>query len=54
MFESDKFVLTKSGQFIEKWYLDKGLFNMNALIVHRTIESNKVMPSTYLLECSNL
>lgn len=29
VFESDKFVLTKNGVFVGKWYQDCGLFKMN-------------------------
>ena len=29
LFESDKFVLTKGGMFVEKGYLSEGLFKVN-------------------------
>lgn len=55
IFESNKFVLTKSGHFIGKGYLDENLFKMNVIAVrHEVVKSNKSTSSIDLLEYSNL
>lgn len=55
VFESDKFVLTKSGMFVGKGYLCDGLFKMNVMtIVTKDENNNKVASSSYLLESCNM
>ncbi|KAI3451324.1 hypothetical protein Pfo_007989, partial [Paulownia fortunei] len=54
VFESDKFVLTKNGQFVGKGYVVKELFKMNVMLVFKTFEINKRLSSVYLLEFSSL
>ena len=53
VFESDKFVLTKSGMLVGKGYLSNGLFKMNVMTVV-PINENKNKSSAYLLESSNI
>lgn len=48
--ESNKFVLTKSGMYVGKWYMSDGLFRINVM----TIVSNKNKSFAYILESSNL
>ena len=50
VFESDRFVLTKSGMYVGKWYMSDGLFKMNVM----TIVRNKKNSSAYMLESSNV
>lgn len=50
VFESDKFVLTKSGMYVGKGYMSDGLFKMNVM----TIVPNKKNSSAYMLESSNV
>ncbi|XXG46721.1 hypothetical protein AAC387_Pa02g1495 [Persea americana] len=50
VFESDKFVLTKSGMYVGKGYMSDGLFKMNVM----TIVHNKNKSSAYMLESSNV
>ncbi|XP_073119772.1 uncharacterized protein [Henckelia pumila] len=50
VFESDKFVLTKSGVFVGKGYQDSGLFKLNVMNVSRLEAKNKVIGSAYLTE----
>lgn len=54
VFESDKFILTKSGVFVGKGYQDNGLFKMNVMNVIRPEAKNKIIDSVYLFESSNL
>ena len=35
IFESDKFVLTKSGMYVGKGYLSEGLFKMNVMTLYQ-------------------
>jgi transposase InsO family protein len=53
VFESDKFLLTKSGMLVGKRYLSKGLFKMNVMTIV-PINENKNKSSAYLLESSNV
>ena len=53
VFESDKFVLTKSGMLVGKGYLSDGLFKMNVMTVVITNE-NKNKSYAYLIESSNV
>ncbi|XXG41748.1 hypothetical protein AAC387_Pa01g2150 [Persea americana] len=50
VFESNKFVLTKSGMYMGKGYMSDGLFKMNVM----TIVHNKNKSSAYMLESSNV
>ncbi|XXG85845.1 hypothetical protein AAC387_Pa11g0861 [Persea americana] len=50
VFESDKFVLTKSEMYVGKGYMSDGLFKMNVM----TIVHNKNKSSAYMLESSNV
>ncbi|XXG54031.1 hypothetical protein AAC387_Pa03g2009 [Persea americana] len=50
VFESNKFVLTKSGMYMGKGYMSDGLFKMNVM----TIVPNKKNSSAYMLESSNV
>ena len=53
VFESDKFVLTKSGMFVGKGYVDCGMFKMNVMAIKPN--ANEINnSSTYLLESSNI
>uniref|UniRef100_A0A2N9F9L9 Integrase catalytic domain-containing protein n=1 Tax=Fagus sylvatica TaxID=28930 RepID=A0A2N9F9L9_FAGSY len=53
VFESDKFLLTKSGMLVGKGYLSDGLFKMNVMTIV-PINENKNKSSAYLLESSNV
>lgn len=52
VFESDKFVLTKSEMYVRKGYMSDGLFKMNVMTIISNI--NKNTSSTYMLELSNV
>lgn len=53
VFVSNKFVLTKNGVYVGKWY---GLLEMNVMTVVPTVNTviNKVDSSAYMLEFSNV
>ena len=51
LFESDKVVMTKSGNFIEKGYCNHGLFVLNVL---KVINENASSSSAYLLDFVNI
>ena len=52
VFESDKFILSKSGMFVGKGYALNNMFKMNVIV---TNEMNKASTSsTYMLEFSNV
>ena len=53
VFESNKFVSTKSGMLVGKGYLSDGLFKMIVMTIV-SINENKNKSSTYLLESSNV
>ena len=53
VFESDKFVLTKSGMFVGKGYADCGMFKMNVMAI-KPNDNEINTSSTYLLESSNI
>ena len=53
VFESDKFVLTKSGIYVGKGYMSNGLFKMNAMTIVCDF-NNKNTSSAYMLESSNV
>ncbi|XP_073152041.1 uncharacterized protein [Henckelia pumila] len=54
VFESDKFVLTKSGVFFGKGYQDSGLFKLNVMNVILPEAKNKIIGSAYLTESYDL
>jgi transposase InsO family protein len=54
-FESDKFVLTKSGVYVGKGYMSNGLFKLNVMTVVPTLAMNKnITSSAYFVESSNI
>ena len=53
MFESNKFVLSKSGMYVGKWYMSDGMWKLNVMAIIKS-NMNKVSTSTYVLESSNL
>ena len=53
VFESDKFVLTKSGIYVGKGYMSNGLFKMNVMTILSDF-NNKNTSSAYMLESSNI
>ena len=53
VFHSNKFVLSKSGMYIGKWYMSNGMWKLNVMIIIKS-NMNKVSTSTYRLESSNL
>ena len=52
-FESNKFVLSKSGMYVGKGYMSDGMWKLNAMTIIKS-NVNKVSTSTYVLELSNL
>ena len=53
VFESYKFVLTKSGIYVGKGYMSNGLFRMNAMTIVYDF-NNKNISCAYMLESSNI
>ena len=53
VFESDKFVLIKSGIYVGKGYMSNGLFKMNVMTIVFYF-NNKNISSAYMLESSNV
>ena len=53
MFELDKFVLLKSGMYIEKGYMSDGMWKLNVMAIIKS-NMNKASTSAYILESSNL
>lgn len=53
VFESDKVILSKSGMFVEKYYVSDEMFKFNVMVVKPKM-NNKVNASVYLLESSNV
>ena len=53
VFESDKFVLSKSGMYVEKGYMSGGVWNINVMTIIKS-EMNKASSSAYIIESSNL
>ena len=53
VFESDKFVLTKSGMYVGKGYLSDGLFKLNVMtIVPQVTMNENSTSSAYIVESS--
>ena len=53
VFESDKFVLSKDGMYVEKGYMSGGMWKVNVMTISKC-DMNKASTSTYILESSNL
>ena len=53
VFESDKFVCSNSGMYVEKGYMGDGMWKLNVMIVIKS-NMNKASSFSYILECSNL
>ena len=53
VFESEKFVVNKSGIYVGKGYMSNGLFKMNVMTVVSNF-NNKNTSSAYMLESSNI
>ena len=53
VFESDKFMLSKSGMYVRKGYLSDGMWKLNVMTIVK-LYMNKAISSTYILESSNL
>ena len=53
MFESNKFLLSKSGMYVGKGYVSDGMWKLNVMTIIKS-NLNKVSTSTYMLESSNL
>ena len=52
-FELDKFVLSKSIMYVEKWYMSGGMWKLHIMTVIK-LEMKKASSSAYILESSNL
>ena len=53
MFESDKFVLSNSGMYVEKGYMSGCMWKLNVMTIIKS-EMNKASSSAYILESYNL
>ena len=53
VFESNKFILTKSGMYVVKGYMSDGMWRVNAMVVIKS-NMNRASSSTYMLKSSNL
>ena len=53
VFESDKFVLSKSGMYVGKGYMSGGMWKLNVMTIIKS-DMNKASSSAYILESSNL
>ena len=53
VFESNKFVLSKSGMYIGKGYVSDGMWKLNVMTLIKS-NMNKVSTSTYMLVSPNL
>ena len=52
VFESDKFVLSKSGMYVGKGYMSGGMWKLNVMTIIKS-EMNTTSSSAYILELSN-
>ena len=48
VFESDKFVLSKNGMYVGKWYLSGGMWKLNVMTIIKS-DMNEVSNSAYIL-----
>ena len=53
VFESDKFVLSKSGMYVGKGYVNDGMWKLNVMTVIQS-NMNNASSSTFMLELINL
>ena len=53
VFESEKFILSKSRMYVGKRYMSSGLWKLNVMTVI-TLNMNKTSTSAYILQSSNL
>ena len=53
MFESDKFAMSKSGIYVEKWYMSDNMWKLNIMTIIK-LDMEKASTSAYILESSNL
>ena len=53
VFESNKFVLSKSGMYVGKGYVSDGMWTLNVMTIIKS-NLNKASTSTYILKSSNL
>ena len=53
VFESDRFVLSKSGMYVRKGYMSGGMWKLNVMTIIKS-EMNKASSSAHILESSNL
>ena len=53
VFESDKFVLLKSGMYVGKGYMSGGMWKLNVMTIIKS-DMNKASTCAYILESSNL
>ena len=53
VFESNKFVLSKSGMYVRKGYMSDGMWKLNVMAIIKS-SMNKASTFTYILESSNL
>ena len=53
VFESNKFVLSKSGMYVKKGYMSDGMWKLNIMAIIKS-SMNKATTFTYILESSNL
>ena len=53
VFESDKFVLSKSGMYVKKGYMSDGMWKLNVMTIIKS-DINKAGTFAYILESSNL
>ena len=53
VFESNKFVLSKSGMYVWKGYVSDGMWKLNVMTIIKS-NINKASTSTYMIESSNL
>ena len=53
VFESDKFVLSKSGMYVRKGYMSGGMWKLNVMTIIKS-KMNKASSSDYILESINL
>ena len=52
MFQLDKFVLSKSGKYVEKWYMRDEMRKLNIMIIIK-LDINKDSIFGYMLESFN-
>ena len=53
VFESNKFVLSKSGMYVGKGYVSDGMWKLNVMTIIKS-NMNKAGASTYMIESFNL